>query len=355
MTNAKHPPHRAPHRSFHRLLLAILVLAIAASASAQSAGTITAKSVSITPHLRAYAQVEPIATIPINAPQAGILTNLSTVPGTRVRAGQILATLTGPSIQNLLRQDRANLRSAHAQLSTAQKYLAIQQQQLHAHLSTRQAVQQASSAVAKAQATLDNALSQLSAVRQMSTIVAPTAGTVLTLNSSSGELVAANQLILTLQPSNALWLRAKYYGASLSAIHAGLTGTFHPSDGSPTIPVRVQSIAAALNPSGAESVFLAPLHSTPRWLAGTFGSVTLNLPAKSMIVVPTRALILDHGKWWVMVHTPHGNHPQQVTPGPAHGFDTYLSSGLAPGTQVIVNNAYLLFHASIADHFEIPD
>lgn len=355
MTNAKHPLHRAPHRPFHRLLLAILVLAIAASASAQSPGTITAKSVSITPHLRDYAQVEPITTIPINAPQAGILTNLSTVPGTRVRAGQILATLTGPSIQNLLRQDRANLRSARAQLSTAQKYLAIQQQQLHAHLSTRQTVQQASSAVAKAQATLDNALSQLSAVRHMSTIVAPTAGTVLSLSSSSGELVAANQSILTLQPLHALWLRASYYGAELSAIRTGLTGTFHPSDGSPAIPVRVRAISGVIAPNGAESVFLAPLHSAPHWLAGTFGSVSLNLPAQKMIAVPTRALILSHGKWWLMVHTPHGDRPQQVTPGPAHGFDTYLTSGIAPGAQVIVNNAYLLFHSSIDEHYQIPD
>lgn len=355
MTNAKQPSHRAPRRPFHRLLLAALILAIAGSASAQSTGTITARRISFTPRLRAYAQVEPIATIPINAPQAGILTHLRAVPGTRVRAGQILAQLTGPSIQNLLHQDRANLRSARAQLSAAQKSLAIQQRQLHAHLSTRQAVQQAASAVAKAQATLDNAQSQLSAVRQMTTIVAPTAGTVLSLSSSSGELVAPNQSILTLQPLHALWLRATCYGASLGAIRTGLIGTFYPSDGSPAIPVRVQAIAGAINPNGGESVFLAPLHSTPHWLAGTFGSVALNLPAKKMIAVPTRALILSHGKWWIMVHTPHGNRPRQVTPGPAHGFDTYVTSGLAPGAQVIVNNAYLLYHSSIDEHFQIPN
>lgn len=355
MTNTKHPPHRAFHRPFHPLLLAAIVLAIVGSASAQSPVSITATRVSITPHLRAYAQVEPIATVPINAPQAGILKNLTVVPGTRVRAGQILAHLTGPTIQNLLRQDRANLRNAREQLNAAEKSLAIQQQQLHAHLSTRQAVQQAASAVAKAQAALDNAQSQLSATRRMTTIVAPASGIVLALNSSSGELVAANQSILTLQPSQALWLRATYYGANLGAIHAGLTGTFHPSDGSPAIPVRVQATSGAINTNGGESVFLAPLHAAPHWLAGTFGSIALNLPAQNMIAVPTRALILSHGKWWVMVHTPRDNRPRQVTPGPSHGFDTCISSGLAPGAQIIVNNAYLLFHSSIDEHYQIPD
>ncbi|MGC8549950.1 MAG: efflux RND transporter periplasmic adaptor subunit [Acidobacteriaceae bacterium] len=340
--------------SSQRLLLAF-ILAVAGSASAQSPQTITAAGVSVTPHLRAYAQVQPIATLPINAPQAGILTNLRVVPGTRVRAGQILATLTGPSMQNLLRQDRANLRSARAQLSAAHKSLAIQQQQLRAHLSTRQAVQQAASAVAKAQATLDNAQSQLSALRRMATIVAPSAGTVLALSSSSGELLSANQPILTLQPSHALWLRATYYGTDLTAIHPGLTGAFHPASGGPTIPVRVRAVSGVINPDGGESVFLAPLQNAPHWLAGTFGSLALNLPAQTMIAVPTRALILDHGKWWVMIHTPRGDHPRQVTPGPAHGFNTYLTSGLAPGARVIVSNAYLLFHNSIADHFQIPD
>ncbi len=355
MTHAKHSSRRAPRRRFYRPLLASILISAVVCACAQSPETITSRSVSYTPRLRAYAQVVPIATIPINAPQEGVLTHLRVVPGTRFRAGQILATLTGPSMQNLLLQDRANLRSARAQLYAAQKSLAIQKQQLRAHLSTRQTVQMASSTVAKAQATLDNAQSQLSAVRRMAAIIAPSAGTVLALDSSSGELVAANQPILTFQPSRGLWLRATYYGTDITSIHPGVTGVFQPSSGGPSIPVRVRAVSGVIAPNGGESVFLAPIHTAPQWLSGTFGSVSLNLPTRQMIAVPTRALILNHGTWWVMVHTPHGDRPQQVTPGPAHGFYTYLTRGIAPGTQVIVDNAYLLFHADITDHFEIPD
>ena len=56
-----------------------------------------------------------------------------------------------------------------------------------------------------------------------------------------------------------------------------------------------------------------------------------------------------------MIRTGKRNRPQQVVPGPTEGWNTFIESGLAPGAQVIVNNAYLLFHASIDEQFQIPD
>ena len=97
------------------------------------------------------------------------------------------------------------------------------------------------------------------------------------------------------------------------------------------------------------------LHSGTRWLNGEPGTVSLNAPQRQLVSVPTRALILDQGKWWVMVHSAKGNSPETVVPGSTLGWNTFLESGLAPGTKVIVDNAYLLFHASIAEQFQIPD
>lgn len=360
MTSHAFPPLRRVRTSVRSMLLPCIVLAAVSAlanppAAAPSSGALTVQLASLTPHLRAYAQVEPIATLPINAPETGTLARLTVIPGTPVRAGQTLATLRGPAVQILLRQDQANLRSARVQLSEALQSLAIQRRQLRAHLSTRQAVHQAAGALAKAQAALANAQSQLTAVRQMATLIAPASGLVTMLNASNGELVTAGQPVLTLQPANALSLRATYYGRNIRTIHPGMQGTFQPSDASPPIPVRVQSIAGIIGPNGGESVLLAPLHPRPKWLSGEFGVVTLHLPTRHMVVVPTRALILSQGKWWVMVHTPHGDQPRRVVPGPAQGWNTFISSGLVPGDQVIVTHPYLLFHSSIAEHFQIPD
>ncbi len=339
------------------LATAGLALFVAASSLAQitDAGVVAAQSRELSQHLMAYGQVEPISVVPVGAAQAGVLIGLSVRPGMHVRAGQELAHLSGPAIRALLLQGEANVRSAQSQLDTAEKSLAIQREQLPSHLTTRQAVHQAVSAVAQARTGLDNARSRLNAVRQMTTISAPTDGIVIALASADGELVGPNQPILTLQPSNGLWLRAMYYGADLTAIHAGMNGKFTPADGSEPIAVRVSSVPGMLAPGGGESIAMVPVHGKAAWLNGESGTVTLNLPRRKLVAIPTRALVLNQGKWWVMVQTPHGAHPQQVIPGPAEGWETAIKSGLAPGTKVVVVNAYLLFHSTIAEHFQIPE
>ena len=334
---------------------AALAIAVPSAGQSSDAGTIAAQLRSVTPHVVAYGQVEAIQLVPVEAAETGVVQNLRVLPGSRVRAGQPLATLAGPAMRTLLLQSQADVRSARSALSAARKALAIQREELPSHLTTRQAVHQAESAEAQAQTTLDNAQSHLAATRQMMTITAPTAGLVLTINGANGQLVSAGQPVVTLQPAAGLWLRATYYGPALSSIRLGTTGRFTPTDGSAPITVRVCSIPGILAKGGGESIFLCPAHGSPAWLSGESGSVSLDLPPQNLISVPTRALILNQGKWWVMILTGKGNHPQQVIPGPTQGWNTFIERGLTPGAQVIVSNAYLLFHASIAEQFQIPD
>lgn len=74
-----------------------------------------------------------------------------------------------------------------------------------------------------------------------------------------------------------------------------------------------------------------------------------------MVAVPTRALVLNQGKWWVMVRTAKGDRAQEVVPGQTQGWETFIVSGLPAGARVVVNNAYLLYHASVLEQFEIPE
>lgn len=344
-------------RPLAAVVCAIALLAFTPSASGQAAeaDAVAVQLQSMTPHLAAYGQVEPIQLVPVDAAETGVVQGLRVVPGDRVRAGQPLATLSGPTMRTLLMQSEAEVRSAHSALDAAQKDLAIEREQLPSHLTTRQAVHQAESTEAQAQTALDNAKSKLAAARQMMTLNAPITGIVVAINSANGQLVSAGQPVVTLQPAAGLWLRASYYGTALTSIRLGMTGRFTPSDGSAPIAVRVCSVPGMLATGGGESVALCPAHSNAVWLNGESGTVTLDLPRHDLVAVPTRALILNQGTWWVMVHTAKGDHPQQVIPGPAQGWNTFLESGLAPGEQVIVNNAYLLFHASVAEQFQIPD
>ncbi len=342
-----------------RVLAAVWLLfsagGLLARGQSASAGYVTVQLSAVTPHLEAYGQVEPITVLPVSAAQAGVIAGLKALPGMHVRAGQELAHLNGPEITALLLQSEADVRSAQAQLNATQKSLAIQKQQLAAHLSTRQVVHQAESAVAQAQRTFDNAESRLQAVHQMMTLSAPASATVLAVNATDGELVSVGQPILMLQTANRLWLKASYYGADLTAIRVGMTGSFSPSDSGESVPVKVSAVFGSLMTGGGESIALVTTAPKSRWINGEFGTVTLNSPQRKLVAVPTRSLILDQGKWWVMVHTSQGDHPQAVVPGLARGWQTFLERGLEPGAQVVVENAYLLFHRGISQSYQTPD
>lgn len=327
----------------------------ALSGQTTDADFITVQSRLETPQLAAYGQVVPISVVSVSAAEAGVVSGLRVRPGIHVRAGQALAHLSGPTIDSLVVQSETAVRSAESQVDAAVKSLAIVRQQLPSHLTTRQAVQQAENAEALARSGLVNAQSRLKTVRQLMTVSAPVDGIVLQLNSADGALVSAGQPILTVQPGNGLWLLATYYGADLAAIRVGMTGQFHPADGGEPLKVRVASVPGTLAAGGGETVGFEPLQASRTWLSGESGTVSLDLPARQMVAVPTRALVLNQGKWWVMVHAASGDRAQEVVPGPAQGWDTFIVSGLAPGQKVVVNNAYLLFHASVTEQFQIPD
>lgn len=347
-------------RSARSIFVGIVLLALAAGSAIPAAAQtdpdfVTVQARQYAPVLVAYGQIEPVAVVPVAAAETGVISDLRVRPGTRVRAGEVLAHLTGPAVSSLLLQSGADVRSAAAQLAAAEKSLAIEQQQLPSHLTTRQAVHQAESAAAQARTALDDAQSRLKAVQQMRTLTAPGNGIVLTLDSAEGALVGAGQTIVTLQAADGLWLQAMYYGRDLGTIRVGVSGIFAPADGSEPIPVRVVSIPGTIVPGGGESVALEPAVAPSEWLNGEAGTVTLNLPPRTMVEVPTRALIVNQAKWWVLVHTTKGSRPQQVVPGPAEGWNTWIESGLAPGTEIVVKNAYLLFHAGIAEQYQVPN
>jgi RND family efflux transporter MFP subunit len=316
---------------------------------------ITVQSQTVTNQFEAYAQVEPIAVLPVRTAQAGMMAGLEIVPGTAVQTGQKLAELGGPEIQALLAQDEAAVESARTNLTSAQESLAIQQQQLVSHLVIHQTILQAEAAAAQAQSALDTAQARLGAFRETITLKAPADGTMLAVNAADGERVSTGETILTLQPADKLWLKAAYYGTDVAAIQAGMTGQFSPADGGDPVPVKVCTVFGALTPDGGESVGLLATIPSPSWLNGEPGTVTLNGMVRSLIAVPTRALILDEGQWWVVVHTDQGNRPQAVTPGPTRGWQTFIESGLEPGTKVVVENAYLEFHQGISQSYQPPD
>lgn len=329
--------------------------ALAAGASRDDFVTVHARTVVHT--LRAYGQIEPTAVVEVRAVEPGTLRGLGVVPGSIVAAGDVLARLGGPRMQSLLTTREQTLRSAQARVDAASHTLKIVRRMFTSRQTTRQAIDAAKRELAAARAAVRTAQARLREARSLQTLHAPAAGTVISVQAANGEQTTAGETILSLQPAGKLWLRAAYYGADARLLRVGMSGRFQPSDDGHTIPVKIAAIAPGIAPDGGRSCGLLPTSSpsSTDWVDGQWGTVTLEGPSRRMVAVPTSALVLDHGNWWVMVHTTRGDEPHKVVPGPTRGWQTWIASGLHPGQQVVAQDAFLEYHRGIARSYQPPD
>ncbi len=325
------------------------------SAKPPSVSAVAAGSGWVTNQFTAFAQVAPAAVLPLRAAQTGVVQNLCALPGSSVLSNQPIASLEGPEIKALLDQAASELAGAQTNFINASLDLKIQQQQLASHLATRQAVAQSGANLAQAQSALALARAHLDQLRQMVIMRSPVDGSVLSVSVANGERVNPGDPLVVIQPAGSLWLSAAFHGADAPLIHTGMTGVFFPDDHAEPVPVTLSSVACSLAPDGGLATGARPSNPSAKWMAGQMGMLVLFGTAYQAVTVPTRALILDQGRWWVLVHEKDGNHPRQVVPGPVRGWNTAIQQGLAPGEQVMVDDAFLEYHRNIADSYQSPD
>ncbi len=331
--------------------------AAASPADGPADGIVIVRAQTVTRALRAYGQIAPTTILPVRAVIPGTLRGLRVVPGDVVTIGESLARIRGPRMRSLLTVREQALRSAQAREEAAQQTLAIVRRELANQLATRQAVDAARRDWIVARAAVRSADAQLREARALQTIRAPDTGAVIAVPAADGEQTAAGETILTLLPAGKLWIRAPYYGADAARLHVGMTGRFQPSGAAGAIPVRVVAVASSAAVDGSRSVGLLPTAVAPPawWGNGQWGTVEIDGPSSRMVAVPTSALILDRGRWWVLVRTAQGDEPREVTPGPVRGWRTWIASGLQAGQQVVVRNAFLEYHRDVAASFQPPD
>ena len=339
---------------FTTFLAACGLMLFSISARADS-GTVKSRALTFTSRLEAYGRVEPVVILRLKAALTGVVSGLKVLPGETVHAGSKIARLEGSEIENLLAELRNAVGGAEAAETTARKLLAIERRNEAEQLSTKKKVYLAEADLAQKRVILENARSRLRAARNQTILKSPVNASILTIDLADGELARQGQTILTMQPSGVLWLKGLVYGSEAASVHVGMKGVFSPANGSPAISVMVRTIIGAVQPDGALSIGMVAMGPTPVWRNGETGTVMLEGPKRTLAAVPTRALILDRGRWWVLVNTSCGNRRQEVIPGPSRGDSTLIEHGLKPGIEVVVENAYLEFHREFSKHYQPPD
>jgi RND family efflux transporter MFP subunit len=300
-----------------------------------------------------FAVVWPRAPATVAAIASGIVAGLTMVPGDRVASGQVLAKLTGPEVSAAVVQASAAVAAAQAEMQAARAALAADRAKLPERLVTRQDMAQAEANLAAASAKLNLSQADRSRLQQALSIAAPIAGIVQSVSVGDGSRVASGATILTIQPAAGRFLSATLYGRAAFRIGIGAVGEFAPASGGSADKVTVTGIGSRVVADGGVALTVSFAGASP-W-PGTFGRLEFSLPPQSLPAVPNRALILDRGKWWVVVHRGDSDQPVQVVPGPVLRDRTCIEHGLTVGQQVVTVNPYLAYNRGIAAQYQPPD
>ncbi|ANJ67318.1 hypothetical protein A9404_07910 [Halothiobacillus diazotrophicus] len=318
------------------------------------AGSVVVVRTTVTPTQSGYGAIRPVADVALTAQETGRITDFSILPGQLIKKDTVIGHLTGTTIEARRAEYRARLQQATAAETHAEQLLTIDRRTLSDQISTRQQLIGAEQALKRAQGERRVAQARLNELIRKTVVRSPIDGTVTTVEHVDGSLVRPGTVIARLAPIQNLHLTARFFD---SPITPGMRGVFLPLGSHTPIAVRVTQVLPIDPRDGSRPALLRPIAATAPsdWVMGVAGRVELSRPPQSRMLVPTRALILDQGQWWVLLQTARGPQRQAVTIGHSQGDDTAVLSGLKAGDRVIVEQVYRLFHRDFAQRYQQPD
>ena len=247
------------------------------------------------------------------------------------------------------------VKQAQVDVESANTLLKLVRQQQRQTLATRQDVLKARTALIEARTRLDVAKSRQQALISETRLLSPASGKVISVSAADGDYVSAGQSLLKILPANELWLSARAFRQDGAQLQPGMPGVFHPDAGGVAIPVSVSATVPGSGAGETWQVYLRPTIQSPAWFAGEAGKLVLSGPARELPAVSSAAVVMDEGKWWVMVKTQQGAKAVQVVPAVSRSGWTWLKQGLNVGQKVLVRNAYQQFHQNFASQYANPD
>jgi membrane fusion protein, multidrug efflux system len=281
-------------------------------------------------------------TATVRAKAGGTLLTLAVAEGSRVKAGQVLATIDGTEVATRVAERAAMVESARASLAQAERTHANNQRLAEQNFISPTAVDQSRAALDTARAQALAARAQLDTVRAVSRdtrVLAPIAGIVAKRHAVAGEKVTAEQNLLTIVDLKALEL-------------AGTVGTHEVSllaSGQP-VAVRVEGVAAPVAgtiariapaaEAGTRSigVTIALPNADEKLRAGQYALASVELTdAQPRLTVPATALASSAGQdhVWLIENGTLARRAVTVGRRDAREGRVEVLAGVQPDSQVL--------------------
>ena len=293
-------------------------------------------------------RLEAFARAPIHARVSGYLKSWKHDIGAKVKAGDLLAEIETPDLDQQLSQARADLNTAQANAALAQTTAKRWQSLAASGAVARQEIdEKAGDASAKqamvkaAQANVDRLL----AMKNFTRIVAPFDGVVTARNTDVGALInvggAAGQELFVISDVTRLRVYVNVPQSHVPSVQPGTAAIIRVPDRpnatyAATVEASAQSVAAA---SGTTLMQLVVDNKTGDLLPGGYANVRLDLPGSADVLnVPASALIFDaRGLTVATVGADNRVALKAVTIARDLGRVVEIGSGLTPQDRVIEN------------------
>jgi RND family efflux transporter MFP subunit len=290
--------------------------------------------------------IQPYSKATIYARANGYLKSWSKDIGAHVKAGEVLASIEAPDLDQQLAQARATLASAKANhdiaVITANRNDILSKKQIVAQQVADQTAADAAAKKAIMDANAAN-VRQLEAMQSFKQIAAPFDGVVTARNTDVGALIsggsAAGQELFEVSDLHRVRIYVQVPQAFSAALRSGLKATFAlPQYPGQTFDATLVTTSNAVNAtSRGMLVELQADNSDGKLLGGTYCQVTFQLPGDpSMLRLPATALMpVNRGVQVAVVGDDNKVTLRSVQLGRDFGDSVEVTAGLAAQERVI--------------------
>lgn len=292
--------------------------------------------------------IQPYFEAPIYARVSGYLKMWYTDIGAHVKAGELLATIETPDLDQELAQAKADLGVANANYQLAKVTAQRWQRLLASDAVSQQTVDEKTGDAAAKQAAVTAAqanVARLEAQEGFKRIVAPFNGIITARKTDVGALINAGSGVgpelFTAADVHEMRVYVRVPQAESAGIRNGMPATLTlPQFPDRTFPATVATTASAIDPASRSLLVELTANNPDGVLApGTFTDVHFQLPPQPHLVrIPTSALLFRENGLKVAVVGPDGK--AQIKPiraGRDLGTQIEVLAGLSP-SDIVINS-----------------
>lgn len=293
-------------------------------------------------------RIEAYARAPLYSRISGYLKSWKADIGMSVKAGQVLAEIDTPDLDQQILQAKAELASTQANAAmsenTAKRWQSLQATNFVSSQAVEEKLADLNAKLAVVNASQAN-VNRLQALKNFSRIVAPFDGVVTVRNTDIGQLInvggAPGSELFVVSDVKRLRLYVNLPQNQVSNIQKGTTAKFTvPEQPGQVFTATVQSMSQAISSSsGSMLVQLSAENNRGELLPGGYASVSFSIPAQAnLLSVPPSALVYTkNGLLVATVNTENRVVLKPVVIARDHGNRLELLSGLEASDKVIEN------------------